>query len=182
MLSKLQETAFVVGDDSVFCQEQVGGQWRDRRYIIISAQCFVLTFTRENHFREVSKMSQVRILASPPPIGASKPDGALVSKTPANANKSYRNVEPSSCQSDILGQTKMKNRIHSSVRDRGQGRGSVQSEGSGKSRLSLMSRKIKLFSDDRKPKNSRDTQYSTLVNQVSFRRFYEFSCLSYCMF
>ena len=126
-----------------------------------------------NHFREVSKMSQVRILASPPPIGASKPDGALVSKTPANANKSYRNVEPSSCQPNILGQTKMKNRIHSSVRDRGQGRGSVQSEGSGKSRLSLMSRKIKLFSDDRKPKNSRDTRYSPLVNQVSFGTFHE---------
>jgi len=59
----------------------------------------------------------------------------------------------------------MKNRIRSSARDRGQARGSVQSEGSGKSSLSLMSRKIKLFSDDRKPKNSGDTRYSPLVNQ-----------------
>ena len=111
-------------------------------------------------------MSQVRILASPPPIGASKHPGALIAKTPANANKSHRNIESRSCQPEVSVPSKIINRIRSSLRDRDLARRSVQSEGSGKSRRSLMSLKFNLMSEDRKPKNSKDTQYSPLINQV----------------
>merc|ERR1719319_596937 len=129
-----QETVFGTGPDSVFYADgPVEGDCRTQR--------------------DVSKLSQVRILASPPPTG--KLPDSLMTKTPGNAKKSWRPGESMSCQPHI----------RSSLRRQGQARDSVQSEGSRKSRRSLLSRKLRLGSQDRKPRNSKDTQYSPLINE-----------------
>merc|ERR1719319_1667119 len=129
-----QETVFMTGPDSVFYEDgPVEGDCRTRR--------------------DVSKLSQVRILASPPPTG--KLPDSLMTKTPGNAKKSLRPGESMSCQPHI----------RSSLRRKDQARDSVQSEGSRKSRRSLLSRKLLLGSQDRNPRNSKDTQYSPLLNE-----------------
>jgi len=141
-----QENTCLSGADSVFYEDgTVGGDCR--------------------HRRDVSKMSQVRILASPPLTGVSKHIGTLITKTPANASKSRKNLQSMSCQPQILGRGKVANQFRSSIRSEGQARKSVRSEGSGKSRRSFISRKLKMVSDDRRPKNSKDTHYSPLINQ-----------------
>jgi len=117
-----------------------------------------------SHRREFSKLSQVRILASPPPSGdSSRHPGALITKTPANANKSHRKSQAKSCEPQVSGRNQMTNLnsnfIRSKVRD------SVRSQGSGKSRRSLMSRKLELVSEDKRSKNSKVTRYDPLINQ-----------------